>query len=262
MASGANDNSIKIWDTTSSALITTLTGHTNFVNELVVLNNGDLASGSTQDGKIKIWQSPGWALKYTLSTQDMVYALGLLSNGYLVCGLQNNDIQIWNGVSGTMVSSKVSPHGDSIYSIATFSNGYFATGSRDTSIKVWYSNLTLIFTLNGHSNTVNSLVFLPNGNLVSGAQDTNIKIWDMNTGSLIFTIVGHGGAVNSLILLSNNDLASGSSDSTIKVWDTSNWSSNSKLTIPFSAGSIVYSMALLGSGELACGVNTQIYVYS
>jgi len=54
LVSGSLDNTIKIWNPTTGALIQTLTGHTNPVKALTVLQNGNLVSGS-EDYTIKIW---------------------------------------------------------------------------------------------------------------------------------------------------------------------------------------------------------------
>ena len=54
LVSGSDDNTIKIWDTTTAELIQTLTGHANYVKSLTVLQNGNLVYGSF-DSTIKIW---------------------------------------------------------------------------------------------------------------------------------------------------------------------------------------------------------------
>ena len=52
--SGLADNTIKIWNPTTGALIQTLSGHLNEIRSLTVLQNGNLVSGS-YDYSIKIW---------------------------------------------------------------------------------------------------------------------------------------------------------------------------------------------------------------
>jgi WD40 repeat protein len=53
LASGSGDYTIKIWDSSTWELKKTLTGHSDSVYSLAVLQNGDLSSGSFQE--IKIW---------------------------------------------------------------------------------------------------------------------------------------------------------------------------------------------------------------
>ena len=58
LASGSDDNTIKIWEVTNGKLKYTFDqtngGHSNLVNLLESLENGYLASASA-DGEIKIW---------------------------------------------------------------------------------------------------------------------------------------------------------------------------------------------------------------
>ena len=44
LASGSEDKTIKIWDSSTWSLKRTLTGHSDWVRSLAVLKNGDLAS--------------------------------------------------------------------------------------------------------------------------------------------------------------------------------------------------------------------------
>ena len=83
LASGHNeDNSIKIWDTDTGALIRTLLDHSDNVNSIAVLNNGKLASGS-KDNTIKIWnKDTGSLISTLLGHLDWVIAVAVLPNGY------------------------------------------------------------------------------------------------------------------------------------------------------------------------------------
>ena len=57
IASGSNDNTIKIWDNLKLKCVNTLQGHSNFVLCIKILaDNTKLASGSA-DKNIKIWDT-------------------------------------------------------------------------------------------------------------------------------------------------------------------------------------------------------------
>ena len=75
----------------------TLRGHNGDINALVVLPNGDLASGSSDD-TIKIWNINSGTLKETLFSKDTgdVNALVVLQNGDLASGSTDNNIRIWS----------------------------------------------------------------------------------------------------------------------------------------------------------------------
>jgi WD40 repeat protein len=77
------------------SLVYTLTGHTNFVQTLATLPNGNLASGSW-DSTIKIWNPSTGSLVYTLTGHtNEVYSLATLPNGNLASGSYDSTIKIW-----------------------------------------------------------------------------------------------------------------------------------------------------------------------
>ena len=55
LASGSDDNTVRVWDTVSGACLLTLAGHTSYVSSLAVLPDGELASGSGDD-TVRIWE--------------------------------------------------------------------------------------------------------------------------------------------------------------------------------------------------------------
>ena len=70
-------------------------GHTNWVRSLVVLANGDLASGS-YDKTIIIWNTQNGQKKQTLvGHTDRVGSLVVLANGDLASGSNDKTIIIW-----------------------------------------------------------------------------------------------------------------------------------------------------------------------
>ena len=72
LVSGSVDNTIKIWNQTTGALIQTLAGHTDGVDALTVLQNGNLVCGS-RDNKIKDMESNNWSIN---SNSYWSYRLG------------------------------------------------------------------------------------------------------------------------------------------------------------------------------------------
>jgi WD40 repeat protein len=58
-ASAGADGIIRVWDVNTYELIKTLRGHTEGVNSIAFNEQGDLlASGSVQEGALRIWGFP------------------------------------------------------------------------------------------------------------------------------------------------------------------------------------------------------------
>ena len=81
LASGSQDNNIKIWDTAAATCLKTLQGHTGWVRCLQMLPVGQLASGSC-DNTIKIWNTTtATCLKTLQGHSDAVCCLQVLPSG-------------------------------------------------------------------------------------------------------------------------------------------------------------------------------------
>ena len=90
LVSGSCDRTLKIWR--DGQCVNTLMGHTSWILSLILLPNGDLASGSSDD--IKIWRN-GQCLKTLNGHFGRVTALVVLSNENLVSGSGYETIKIW-----------------------------------------------------------------------------------------------------------------------------------------------------------------------
>src|ERR1700686_2288603 len=55
IVSASNDESVKVWDSASGAVLFTLTGHESFVCSLSVASNGSQLATGAMDGRIIIW---------------------------------------------------------------------------------------------------------------------------------------------------------------------------------------------------------------
>ena len=94
LASGSEDNKIKIWNLETYKEIGTIITD-SLIYSLVALSNGWVAGGS-EDGTIKIWNSETRQLIKTLrGHSDEVYSLVVLSNGWLASGSHDGSINIW-----------------------------------------------------------------------------------------------------------------------------------------------------------------------
>jgi WD40 repeat protein len=222
LASGSEDQSVRLWDTRTNLCLKTLQGHSNGIWS-VAFNpippnspyqeelGGILASGS-QDGMIRFWN---------------------IKTGKYLAGIQGHASWIWSvafspipcthfGLESTNESSQLCETNEQSNTPKSLVGGILASGSEDRTIKLWdtYTGQHLR-TLNGHKDAVFSVIFSPDGRtLFSGSLDGTIKLWDIRTGQCRQTLQGHNGGVWSLTLsLDGQLLISGSQDQTIKLWD-------------------------------------------
>ncbi|WP_254721813.1 WD40 domain-containing protein [Kovacikia minuta] len=152
LASGSEDQTIKLWDWHTGECLKTLTGHQGWIKAIAFSSIGThLASGSF-DHTIKIWDGETGACLRTLY-----------------------------GHTSTVTTISFSPDGQLL-----------ASSSYDQTLKLWdVQTGQCVKTLYGHGNRVWSVAFSPTGQqLASGGDDHAAKLWDIKTGQCLKTIKG------------------------------------------------------------------------
>jgi small GTP-binding protein len=185
LASGAKDETIRLWDVANGRLLRTLEGHSGEVNSVSWSPDGKILASGAKDKTIRLWD---------------------VANGRLLRTLE--------GHRGEVNSVSWSPDGKIL-----------ASGAKDKTIRLWdVANGRLLRTLEGHRGEVHSVLWSPDGKiLASGADDEAIRLWDVANGRLLRTLEGHRGEVYSVSWSPDGKiLASASSDFTIGLWDADN----------------------------------------
>ena len=128
LASGSQDNSIKIWDTTAATCLKIFQGHTESVLCLQILPSGQLASGSCDD-TIKIWDSTAsTCLKTFQGHTDSVLCLQMLPSGQLASGSEDYTIKIWDTTAATCLKT-LKGHSNLVMCLQMLPLGQLASGS-------------------------------------------------------------------------------------------------------------------------------------
>ena len=187
LASGSDDDTIRIWDLTWNAWrsrpVRTLRGHTNAV------------------------ESVAWSPDGTL----------------LASGSRDRTVRLWNPDNGTN-SAILRGHRKAVESVAWSPDGtLLASGSSNGTIRIWdpMDTDSPLYVLEEHTGSVNTLAFHPTESLLaSGSSDDTIRLWDSITGVHKATLKGHTSNVNTIAWNSDGSLlVSGSSDDTIRLWE-------------------------------------------
>ena len=187
LASGSDDDTIRIWDLTWDAWktkpIRTLHGHTNNVEAVAWSPDGTLIASGSRDRTVRLWNP---------------------DNG--------TNTAILRGHTNTVTSVAWSPDGTLI-----------ASGSNDDTIRLWNPTDTdsPLYVLEGHTGNVNTLAFHPTeAILASGSSDDTIRLWNPTTGAHKATLNEHTRDVNTIAWNSDGTLlVSGSGDNTIRLWE-------------------------------------------
>jgi WD40 repeat protein len=206
------------------AISRTFTGHSSYINSLVLSSNGQVLISGSADQTIKIWNfNTGEEILTLTGHSSFVNRLALTPDGRLLVSTSaDQTIKIWEIATGQAIRT-LNGHTSPVNALVITPDGrYLISASADQTIKIWeIATGQAIRTLNGHSSSINALVVTPDGQqLISGGADKLIKIWDIDTGEEIRTLAGHASFINTLAVSPDGQLvASGSADKTIKIWN-------------------------------------------
>ncbi|MEW5860520.1 MAG: serine/threonine-protein kinase [Cyanobacteriota bacterium] len=223
LASGSNDETIKLWQPITGKEIRTLTGHSDWVNSVAFSSDGQILASGSKDMTIKLWQPiTGKEIRTLKGHSFPVNSVAFSPDGQLLAsGSWDNTTKLWQTVTGKEIRT-LKGHSFPVNSVAFSPDGQLlASGSWDKTIKIWQTVTgKQTRTLKGHSDWVRSVAFSPDGQLLaSGSWDNTIKLWQTVTGKEIRTLKGHSLPVRSVAFSPDGQLlASGSGDKTIKIW--------------------------------------------
>lgn len=256
LASGSEDNTIRIWDANTGACDKLLDGHLADTIELgghqfgvftlLFLHDGRLISGSIDE--TKIWNVITEECESTLVHGCVTTLLEI--GDFLITGSMDVSIKVWdltnnecvlelNGIHKAIAVGQermacITDNTIDIRHVKTgllqraldcsevtllllLSDGRLAA-VQDAKIKIFnLDSGTCDQTLHGDAHC-NAMVELLDGRIAT-AHGIEIKIWHVSTGSCDRHYSGHKEAIVALLVLSHGQLASRSVDNVVKVWD-------------------------------------------
>ncbi|KAI7978202.1 hypothetical protein EIK77_009742 [Talaromyces pinophilus] len=147
LATGSEDNQIRIWDIATRSIKHVFTGHEEEVHSLDFAGNGRYITSGSADKTVRVWDVLEGKLIYTLSISYGFTTVAISPNGvsfpngvYIAAGALDNGVRIWDMTTGYLVERLENPdgHKDCVYSVAFAPNGRdLVSGSLDKTIKMW-----------------------------------------------------------------------------------------------------------------------------
>ncbi|BFZ55635.1 U3 small nucleolar RNA-associated protein 13 [Savitreella phatthalungensis] len=250
LATGAKDNTARIWDLQTQTCIASFAGHTDNVTAVALARVptahvlAKLTSGTpltaedeaalpetlytaSNDLTLKSWSPTNpKRSQWTVKAHDRdINAIDLSPDDSTIASCSQDRLcKLWDASTGSVVAV-LKGHKRGVWDCRFSAHDKtIATSSGDRSIKIWaLHDYTCIRTLEGHTNSVLKLRWLNAGRqLVSAGGDGLVKVWDAvsKTSECITTLDNHTDRVWSLSVSGDGKtIVSGGGDSVVTVWE-------------------------------------------
>lgn len=197
-----------------------LTGHANYIRQIIQLNLQYIASSSA-DKTIKIWDLEANECIATLEghTNEVGWLIRLSEQLIASCS-DDETVKVWDVRRGNCIPSSISNQPGAWGGIVKLDNDTVALAFSDNSIQVWsLGGNHCAAHLTGHIKSIQQIIKLDDHQIASCSEDKTIKIWNLDNKSCVATLEGHTGTVCNIAKLDGNRIASCSHDSTVKIWN-------------------------------------------
>jgi len=175
-----------------------LTGHSHFVQDLVISSDGQFALSGSWDGTLRLWDlhNATTTRRFVGHTKDVLSVAFSADNRQIVSGSRDKTIKLWNTLGECKYT--IAEHGHTEWvSCVRFSpnpgqahNPVIVSAGWDKLVKIWnLTNCKLRTNLIGHTGYVNTVTVSPDGSLcASGGKDGTARLWDLNEGKHLYSL--------------------------------------------------------------------------
>jgi guanine nucleotide-binding protein subunit beta-2-like 1 protein len=202
-----------------------LTGHSHFIQDIVISSDGQFALSGSWDGTLRLWDlaSGKTTRRFVGHTKDVLSVAFSADNRQIVSGSRDKTIKLWNTLGEMKWTIEDQGHTEWVSCVRfspNVSNPIIVSGGWDRKVKVWsLHNCKLKHNLVGHTGYVNSVTVSPDGSLcASGGKDGVARLWDINEGNDLYTLEA-GDIINQLVFSPTCYWLCAATDSGVRIWD-------------------------------------------
>lgn len=222
LASGGNDQTIKIWKIDSGRQLRTLNTDSSIDTVIFSPDGKFLASSGDNDG-IRIWDAASGKLIKKLVGKKIYRDMAFSPDGKTLASCGFEFVTLWDVAAGKELRKIPAQTKEYVSSVAFSPDGKtLAASGWNAGVNLWNAETgEQIKEFPGAEYAAFAIVFSPDGKkLFTGNRDNSVKILDLETGDLQ-VLRGHENTVLSIAISPDGKrLASGSRDKSVKIWDT------------------------------------------
>ena len=175
LASGSDDDTIRLWDVNTDELIETFEGHTSSVTSVTFSPDGQTLASGSRDETTRLWNvDTGELLKTLRGHAEDVNSVAFSPDGQTLASGDWNEIRLWDANTGKLMKTLTA----SGSSLAFSPDGQILASRGSGEIHLWDANTgKLMKTLTASGS---SLAFSPDGQmLASQGEDYTVRLWEL-----------------------------------------------------------------------------------
>jgi len=224
LASSSWDNTIRLWDVHTGALLNTLEGHTLSVWSIAFSPDGAIIVSGSGDKSVRSWNAAtGKGLHILEGHTDIVFSVAFGPDNIVASAGLDGSVRIWDVYMGKLLSM-IEGHKSPVSSVAFSPDGdTLASASWDNSIRLWNIHTgELLSVLERRTEGVEAIAFSPDGSiLASGCADNVLRVWDVHTGKLLYELEDHDDTISSVAFSPDGSILASGGDDIVCLWDVS-----------------------------------------
>lgn len=228
--SASRDKTLIVWNITRDDVNygvpkKALTGHSHFVEDVVISSDGQFALSGSWDGTLRLWDLAAGAThaRFIGHSKDVLSVAFSIDNRQIVSGSRDKEIKLWNTLGECKFTFTEKGHTEWVSCVRYSpnpSNQVIVSCGWDKLVKVWHiSSCQLANDLVGHTGYLNTVTVSPDGSLcASGGKDAVAMLWDLNEGKHLYSLDA-GDTIHSLVFSPNRYWLCAATTKGIKIWD-------------------------------------------
>ncbi|XP_052183465.1 periodic tryptophan protein 2 [Diospyros lotus] len=217
LATGADDNKIKVWTVSSGFCFVTFSEHTNAVTALHFTSNSHCLLSASLDGTVRAWDLFRYRNFRTFTTPSSRQFVSLAADqsGEVICAgtLDSFEIFVWSMKTGRLLDV-LSGHEGPVHGLMfSPTTAILASSSWDKTVRLWdvFEGKGAVETF-PHTHDVLTVVYRPDGKqLACSTLDSQIHFWDPIDGLLMYTIEARRDIAHGRLMTDRRSAANSSS---------------------------------------------------